>query len=158
MRFVTALVGVAAVALLTAGVGAQGKPSFAGDWKKVTEQGQGEPGIDLTITQSATVMTIEYRAGTLAPAPGKLTYKLDGSASANPMAGHGGAPTERISRAAWAANTLVVTTRTGTGEERRTFSLEGDVLVVDTSAPARPGGAPTTTKATYKRYERGHGG
>jgi hypothetical protein len=159
MRRVLATVSVAAVVLMTAGVVAQGKPSFAGEWKKVTEQGQGEPGIDLTITQSATAITVEYRAGSLAPAPGRLTYKLDGSASKNPMAGRGGgAATEQVSKAVWAANTLVVTTTTGTGEEKRTFSMHGDALVVDTSAPARPGGAPTITKVTYQRYERGHGG
>ena len=58
----------------------------------------------------------------------------------------------------WAANKLVVTTTTGAGEEKRTFSMEGDNLVVETSAPARSGGAPNITKVTYKRYERGHGG
>ena len=43
----------------------------------------GGPGIDLTITQSATAITVEYRAGGQAPAPVTLTYKLDGSASKN---------------------------------------------------------------------------
>jgi hypothetical protein len=36
--------------------------------------------------------------------------------------------------------------------------MDGDNLVVETSAPARNGGAPTITKVTYRRYERGHGG
>jgi hypothetical protein len=95
---------------MAAGVIAQTKPSFAGEWKMATEQGQGEPGIDLTITQSATAMTVEYRAGGQAPAPVKLTYNLDGSVSKNMMAGRGGgAPTEQVSKAMWAANKLVVT-------------------------------------------------
>jgi hypothetical protein len=51
-----------------------------------------------------------------------------------------------------------VTTTTTAGEEKRTFSMEGDNLVVDTSAPARNGAAPNVTRATYQRYERGHGG
>ncbi len=58
----------------------------------------------------------------------------------------------------WAANKLVVTTTTGAGEEKRSFSTEGGNLVVETSAPARYGGAPNITKVTYKRYERGFGG
>ena len=52
---------------------------------------------------------------------------------------------------------IVVTTTTGTGEEKRTFSMDGGDLVVETSVPARIG-APNVTKVTYKRYERGHGG
>ena len=104
-------------------------------------------------------MTVEYRAGGRAPAPVKLTYNLDGSVSNNMMAGRGGgASTEQVSKAMWAANKLVVTTTTGAGEEKRTFSMEGDNLVVETSAPARNGGALNITKVTYKGYERGHGG
>jgi hypothetical protein len=159
MRRVTAILSVAAVVLVAAGLVAQEKPSFAGEWKLVADQGLGEPGIDLTITQSATAMTVEYRAGGQAPAPGKLTYKLDGSVSKNMMAGRGGgAPTEQVSKALWTANKLVVTSTTGAGEEKRTLSMEGDTLVVEKSAPTRNGGAPNITKVTYKKYERGHGG
>ena len=122
-------------------------------------RGQGEPGVDLTITQSATAMTLEYRAGGQAPAPLKLTYKLDGSESKNMMAGRGGgAPTEQVSKAMWAGNNLVVTTTMGAGEEKRTFSTDGAFLVVETSAPAQNGGGPNVTKVTYQRYERGFGG
>ena len=163
MRRVTAILSVAEVVLMAAGLVAQAKPSFAGEWKIVGDPdsggGRGEPGKDLTITQSATAMTVEYRAGGQAPAPVKLTYNLDGSVSKNMMAGRrGGVPTERVSKAMWAANKLVVTTTTGAGEEKRTFSMEGDNLVVETSAPARNGGALNITKVTYKGYERGHGG
>ena len=162
MRRVTAILSVAAVVLMAAGLVAQAKPSFAGEWKIVGDPdgggGRSGPGIDLTITQSASAMTVEYRAGQ-APAPGKLTYNLDGSTSKNMVAGRGdSAQTEQVSKAMWAANKLVVTTTTGAGEEKRTFSMEGGDLVVETSAPARNGGAPTISKVTYKKYERGHGG
>ena len=157
------MLSVSAVVLMAAGLVAQTKPSFAGEWKILADPdsggGRGGPGIDLTITQSATAMTVEYRAGGLAPAPGKFTYKLDGSASKNMTAGRaGGAPAEQISKAAWAANKLVVTTTMGAGEEERTFSMEGGNLVVETSAPTRNGGASNITKVTYKKYERGFGG
>jgi len=159
MRRVTAFLSVTAIVLMAAGLAAQAKPSFSGEWKIVADQGLGEPGKDLTITQSATAMAVEYRAGGQAPAPVKLTYNLDGSVSKNMMAGRGGgAPTEQVSKAMWAGHTLVVTTTTGAGEQKRTFSLDGSDLVVETSAPARNGGAPNNTKVTYKKYERGHGG
>jgi hypothetical protein len=104
-------------------------------------------------------MTVEYRTGGEAPAPVKLTYEFDGSVSKNMMAGRGGgAPTEQVSKAMWAGNNIVVTTTTGAGEDKRTFSMEGGNLVVETSAPARNGGAPNITRVTYQRYERGHGG
>ncbi len=163
MRRVTAILSVAAVVLMAAGLAAQAKPSFAGEWKIVADPAAdggggrgGGPGMDLTITQGATAMTLEYMKP---PAPVKLTYKLDGSVSKNMMAGRGGgAPTEQVSKAMWAGNTLLVTTTTGAGEEKRTFSMDGDYLVVETSAPARNGGAPNITKVTYQRYERGFGG
>ena len=161
MPRVTTILSVAAVVLMAAGLIAQAKPSFAGEWKIAGDLdsggGRGGPGIDLTITQDATAVTVEYRGGQ-APAPVKLTYKLDGSVSKNMMAGRGGAPTEQVSKAMWAGNTLVVTTTTGAGEEKRAFSMEGGSLVVETSAPARNGGAPNITNLTYKKYERGFGG
>jgi hypothetical protein len=160
MRRVTAILSVAAVVLMAAGLVAQAKPSFAGEWKMVAPGGgQGEPGVDLIITQGATAMTVEYMRGGQLPAPGKLTYNLDGSASKNMPAGRGGgAPTEQVSKAMWAGNNIVVTTTTGAGEEKRTFSMDGGYLVVETSAPGRNGGAPDVTKVTYKKYERGFGG
>jgi hypothetical protein len=160
MRCVTAMLSVVAVALMAACVGAQGKPSFAGEWKMVATNGQGDqgdPGMDLIIAQDATSMTVEYTRGGQTPGPVKLTYTLDGSASKNTMAGSG-APTERVSTATWAGNNIVATTTTGAGEETRTFSMEGGDLVVETSASTRKGGTPTVTKVTYKRYQRGFGG
>ena len=158
MRRVTATLSVAAIVLVAAGAGAQTKPSFAGEWKKVAEgRGQGEPGMDLVITHDASSMTVEDRRG--APVPVKLTYKLDGSPSKNVMPGdEGGAATEQVSKATWAGTTLVVTTTTAAGEEKRTFSMEGGNLVVQTSATARGVSAAKISKVTYKRYERGHGG
>lgn len=159
MRRVTAILGVAAVALMAAGLIAQEKPSFAGEWKRNVPMGQGDPGVDLIITQDATSMTVEYVRGGPAPAPVKLTYKLDGSVSRNTMAGRGGgAPAEQVSRAMWAGNSIVATATTGAGEEKRTFSMDDDHLVVEISAPSRDGRAPSVTRVTYKRYQRGHGG
>ncbi|MEP6918508.1 MAG: hypothetical protein ABJC89_22900 [Acidobacteriota bacterium] len=159
MRRVTAILSAAAVVLMAAGLVAQAKPRFAGEWKMVVANGQGEPGVDLIITQGATSMTVEYPRAGQVPAPVKLTYTLEGSVSKNPMAGRGGgAPTEQVSKAMWAGNNIVVTTTTGAGEEKRTFSIEGGDLVVETLTPAPSGGAPNVTTVTYKVYERGFGG
>jgi hypothetical protein len=57
---------VVAVVLTAAGLRAQAKPSFAGEWKIDREadggRGQGVPGVDLTITQGAASMTVETEA------------------------------------------------------------------------------------------------
>ena len=86
MRRVTAILSVAAVVVMAAGLVAQAKPTFAGEWKIVADPDSGGgrgggPGIDLTVTESATAMTVGYRAGGQGPAPVKLTYNLDGSSS-----------------------------------------------------------------------------
>ena len=68
MRRVTAILSVAAVVLMAAGVVAQTKPSFAGEWKMAMGELVGPEG-DLIITQNATTMTLEY-GGDKTPAPG----------------------------------------------------------------------------------------
>ena len=161
MRRLTAMLSGTAVLLMAAGLAAQAKPSFAGEWKMMANPDAGggrggRPGADLIITQDAASMTVDYPK---APAAMKLTCKLDGSESKNMMAGRGGAaPTEQVSKAMWSGNTLIVTTTTGAGEEKRTFSTDGGYLVVETSARARNGGAQNVTRETYKKYERGFGG
>jgi hypothetical protein len=159
MRCVTAMLSVVAVAVMAAGVGAQEKPNFAGEWKMVATDGQGEPGVDLIITQDATSLTVDYKRGgpTSGSGPVKLTYTLDGSPSKNTTAASG-APAGQVSKATWAGNNIVATTTTGAGEETRTFSMQDGDLVVETSAFTRKGGTPTVAKVTYKRYLRGFGG
>lgn len=162
MRHISRILSMVAVILMAASLVAQTKSSFAGVWKIAGDSndagGQGPPGPDLTITQGPAAMTLEYRGSGPAQAPQKLTYKLDGSVSRNQIPARTGAPAEQASKAAWSGNNLVVTTTTAAGEEKRTFSVEGGNLVIETSAPARNGGARNVTKVTYKRYERGYGG
>jgi hypothetical protein len=165
MRRLTAILSFVAAFLVVADVFAQAKPSFAGEWKIATNQADdgggrgGGPGLDLVITQDATSMTVEYVRGP-APASAKLTYKLDGSVSRNTIYGSGrsGASTELVSKAVWAGSAIVVTTTTGSGEEKRTFSIDAGYLVIETAAAAAKGGVQTTSKVVYQRYERGFGG
>ena len=164
MRRITALMSVAAVVLMTAGLFAQAKPSFAGKWTRDAASAPAPPaggggggrggggglGMDLTITQDASTLTIEYMGGGQAPAPVKLVYKLDGSESKNMMMGRGG-PAEQVSKAAWAGSTLVITTTTANGEQKRVFAMEGGNMTVETTAPGRDGGPGTPMKVTYKK-------
>lgn len=166
MRHLTAVLSAAAIVLMAAGVGAQAKPAFNGQWKIVADPAadsgggrSGGSGADLIIRQDGAAMTVEYRTGGPGSAPGKLTYNLDGSVSKNMVSGRaGGAPGEQVSKAMWAGNTLIVTTTTAAGEEKRTFSMNAGELVVETSVPAPKGSARTISKVTYKKYQRGFGG
>ena len=135
MRHVVGVLSVVATVLTAAGLVAQARPNFAGEWKQMMARGQGEPGVDLTITQNATAITLSYRDGK------KLAYKLDGS-----------------EKATWVGNTMVVVATTSAGDEKRTISMEGGYLVIEVSTPTPNGGMPRIAKVAYQPYERGFGG
>jgi hypothetical protein len=158
MRRITTLVAVAALAL-TASLAAQA--NFAGKWTMdpasapdpAAGGGRGRGGMlgqELTISQDAANLTLEYMGGGQNPAPVKLVYKLDGTESKNMMMGRGG-QMEQVSKAAWAGQTLNITTTTPNGEQKRALSLQGGNLVVETTNPGRAGGPATTTKLVYKK-------
>jgi hypothetical protein len=112
--------------------------------------GRGMLGQEVTITQDAKTITLEYMGGGQNPAPVKLVYMLDGSESKNTVMGRGG-QMEQVSKATWSGQSLVVTTAMGAGEMKRTLSLQGGNLVVETSAPGRDGGPGMNSKVTYKK-------
>lgn len=157
MRRVTAALGTAAIVLMTIGVAAQA--NFAGKWTMQPPAdggggggrgGRGGLGQELTITQDASTLTLEYMGGGQNPAPVKLVYKLDGSESKNMMMGRGG-QMEQVSKAAWTGNVLTITTTMQMGEMKRTLSLDGGNLVVETTAPGRDGGPGMANKVIYKK-------
>ena len=153
------MVSAAAVVMMATGLFAQAKPSFAGKWSRVADAaapapggrgGGGGLGQDLTITQDAATLTIEYMGGGQTPAPVKLVYKLDGSESKNSVPGRGGV-TEQTAKASWTGSTLTVNTTMMNGEQKRTFAIEGGNLVVETVQPGRDGGPGMPMKITYKK-------
>lgn len=161
MRRISALLSVAAVVLWTAGVYAQAKPDFSGKWVREAPAGGaaaggggggrgggGGFGMENTIAQNAKTLTVEYTQG---QNPVKLVFNLDGSPSTNKMMGRGGEATDQVSKATWDGAKINITTTTPNGEVKRVISMEGANMVIETTAPGREGGAPTTTKAVYKK-------
>ncbi len=171
MKRLAALVTAVALVAGTASVFAQAKPNFAGKWtldpasapaapaggqgggggRGGGRGGGGGLGSELTIAQDASTIKLDYVGGGRNPGPVSLTYRLDGSDSSNTNA----MGNQQVSKAAWDGDKLVVTTAITmggmNGEQKRTFSLEGGNLVVETSQPGREGGQGMTTRVVYKK-------
>jgi hypothetical protein len=120
-------------------------------------------GSNITVTQDATRLTVEYiffARGDMQP-PLKFVYALDGSETrTRVMMGRG--PQEQTSRAAWQGGALVITTthaftdpQTGkpaTADVKRTLTLESPAsLVVETTRGGVLGGPPSTSRTVYKK-------
>jgi hypothetical protein len=62
---------------------------------------------------------------------------------------------EQVAKAMWEGDKLVVTTAINMGgnaiEQKRTFSLEGGNLIVETVQPGRDGGPGTPNRVVYKK-------
>ena len=148
---------------LATGVLAQTTPNFSGTWTLVPDPNAapaagrgggmfGGLGTTATIAQDAKTLTLTRttQAGEV-----KSVYNLDGSDSPNTMT-FGENSVQLISKAKWAAGKLVITTTSNFGgnafETTMRLSLEGGNLVVESTRPDfQGGGAPVTTKTTYKK-------
>jgi hypothetical protein len=165
MKRLTALVTAGVLVLVAASAFAQARPNFAGKWVQ-EPAAAGAPagggggrgggrggglGAELTITQSAAELKLDYVGGGRNPGPVSLAYKLDGADSMNTNA----AGMEQTAKATWDGDKLVVTTQINMGgnavEQKRTFSLEGGDLVVETVQPGREGGPGTPNRLVYKK-------
>jgi hypothetical protein len=113
--------------------------------------------------QDQAKLTVEYTffgRGDMQP-PLRFNYALDGTQSTNTvMMGRG--MQAQVSRASWDGAKLVITTfhaltdpATGkpvSAEVKQVLSLESPTsLVVETTRAGVLGGAPTTTKTTYRK-------
>jgi polyisoprenoid-binding protein YceI len=150
----------AAVLLMAALLSAQAPPNFAGKWTLVPDPnapaggGRGmamSPAV--TVVQDASTLTM-----TRTSPMGEFTstYKLDGSDSKNTLNFNGNA-IEQLSKAKWDGGTLIVNTTMnfdGNAVEMSTvMSLDaaGNLNIESTRPDFQGGGAPVTTKATYKK-------
>ena len=157
-----AISAVAALAFIAGTVIAQAPPSFAGKWTLVADPnaapGGGRGGIgglgqEATIVQDAASLAITRTTpvGTFSS-----TYKLDGSESKNTLNMNGNA-IEQVSKAKWDGGKLLVnTTMNFNGnpvEVSMVMSLDpaGNLVVETTRPDYQGGGAPITTKTTYKK-------
>jgi hypothetical protein len=172
-RRVSAVMGAAAMVLFASAASAQAKPDFSGKWTQDAEKtaaanpamqgggggggggnagrggagggrGMGGP---MTIKLDAGALTIEREGqnGVMS-----TVYKLDGTEQTITQ-GQG----EAKVKAKWEGSTIVVETARMMGENAITtkavYTIEGDYLVISTTAPGRQGGEATTRKAYYKK-------
>jgi hypothetical protein len=168
MKRITAMLSAVAIVSMAVGVLAQAKPNFAGKWTIDAPAagaaapgpgggggfggggrggGRGGWGMEATITQDATTLTVEYTQG---QNPVKLVYKLDGSESKNSVMGRGGQATEQVAKATWDGAKLKIVTTTQFGEQTRLVSLDGAKLKLENTQNG-PDGTPTTTTTTYTK-------
>lgn len=168
MKRFSAILGAAVVAASAVTASAQTRPNFAGRWTvdppptpparidsgDNDEGGRGRggragggawggPNRTITITQDASRLTVAYPQG-----PNNVTaiYDLTGAATKNAVPGTFG-PVEQTSRAAWQADTLVITT----GEQTRSVWIQNEKLVVETRTSGAVAGTAATNRATYTR-------
>jgi hypothetical protein len=148
-----------AMLMLAAVPSAQAPPDFAGKWTLVPDptaaggRGAGGLGQTATIVQDVATLTIT-RSSQMGESTS--TYKLDGSESKNTLNFNGNA-IEQVSKAKWDGGKLLVnTTMNFDGnpvELSMVMSLDaaGNLNVESTRPDFQGGGAPITTKATYKK-------
>jgi hypothetical protein len=142
------------IALLVAVVGAQDKPNFAGTWKlpaDVAPEMFQPP--QMTVTQDDKVLTVtaSSQMGEF-----KTTYNLDGTPARSPIE-FNGQNIDRQTKAAWDGAKLVLTVAAEVQgqsfETKAVWSLgaDGALLIESTRPDFQGGGAPVTTKSTYKK-------
>jgi hypothetical protein len=157
-RAMTALTLTCALALSS--LAAQTPPNFAGKWTLVPDangagggRGMGGIGESATIVQDTNTLTLTR---TTQMGEFTTTYKLDGSESKNTL-NMGGNSVEQLSTAKWDGGKLTINTKMdfqGTPVETRlVLSLDpsGNLVVESTRPDFQGGGAPITTKMTYKK-------
>jgi hypothetical protein len=154
-RATTALIAICALMLTVAG--AQTPPSFAGKWTLVPDaNSQAAAGMvaqTVNITQDANTLTM-----TRTTQMGEITttYKLDGSESKNTLNFQGNSM-EQVSIAKWDASKLKIDTKMNVqGQDVQLSSVlsldpSGNLIMETTRPDFQGGGAPVTTKLTYKK-------
>jgi polyisoprenoid-binding protein YceI len=151
------LATIVATLCLAAAASAQ-TPNFAGKWTMVPDPAAtggmgGGLGQEATITQDATSITIKR---TTQMGEFTSTYKLDGSESKNTITIQGNS-IDQLSTTKWDGGTLKVdTTMSFDGNPvqvsmKMSLDPSGTLLVESTRPDFQGGGAPITTKTTYKK-------
>jgi endonuclease/exonuclease/phosphatase family metal-dependent hydrolase len=120
------------VTLVRPGAG-QARPDFSGTWTVVAEPGDEAAGTpDLAVTQTADRLVVEQMSVGRAPVLNRIVYRLDGAEMPQRVN-----RAEIVTRASWDGATLVTAVTGPSADWRDTWSLEGDRLVIVTTAPGR---------------------
>ena len=150
----TLIAVLACVALLGPAVGAQDRANFAGTWKladPATPQAFTPTVMNVVQDASSITVTTTSQMGEF-----KTSYKLDGSEGRSPL-DFNGTTIDRMTKVIWEGNKLwLITASEADGrliEFKSAWSLtaDGALLTESTIPDFQNGGAPITTKATYKK-------
>jgi hypothetical protein len=144
-----------AFVLAGTGISAQaGKPNFAGTWKITSDASAGMfIASQLVAADDGKTFTV---TATSDFGDNKTVYNLDGSEAKSPLE-FNGMSIDRTTKAAWEGPKMVLTTTSDFNgmsfEIKQAWSLQPDgTLVIESTTPDfQGGGAPTTSKATYKK-------
>ena len=137
---------------LAAGAAAQDKPNFSGNWKLAGTGPEFTPS-QMVIAQDAKTLTI---TATSQMGEFKTPYNLDGTELKAPL-DFNGTTVDRVTKAAWNGSNLVLTATSSfqgqSFEMKMVFSLDKDgTLQIESTRPDfQGGGAPVTSKLTYKK-------
>ena len=129
------------------------KPDFTGTWKLQGEATDMFTASQIVVAKDATSLTVTT-TGQMGEF--KTTYKLDGTAGSSPLDFQGNT-IDRTTKMAWDGNKLTLTADSDMGgqaiEVKSVVSPGPDgAMVVETTFPDfQGGGAPITSKATYKK-------
>jgi len=147
-------IALAALALVATSAAAQdAKPDFTGTWKLTSEAPDQFTPSQIVVAKDATLLTVTT-TGQMGEF--KTTYKLDGTAGSSPLDFQGNM-IDRTTKMTWEGNKLTLTSSSDMGgqafEVKSVVSPGPDgTLVLETTFPDfQGGGAPITTKATYKK-------
>ena len=144
---------VLACAALAATADAQDKPDFVGTWKLVGEAPDMFTATQIVVAKNETVLTVTT-TGQMGEF--KTDYKLDGTAGSSPLDFQGNM-IDRTTKATWNENKLTLTaTSDVNGQSFEVKSVvsggpDGTMIFETTFPDFQGGGAPITTKSTYKK-------
>jgi hypothetical protein len=132
---------------------AQDKPNFAGTWKLSGDAPDQFTPTQIVVAQDATLLTVTV-TGQMGEF--KTTYKLDGTTGSSPLDFQGNM-IDRTTKMTWNDSKLTLVANSDMGgqpfEVKSVVSAGADgTMIVETTFPDfQGGGAPITTKATYKK-------
>jgi len=146
---------VLAVMTLAVAAAAQDKPDFTGTWKLAGDAPDQFTPSQIVVAKDATVLTVTT-TGQMGEF--KTTYKLDGTPGPSPL-DFQGQQIDRTTKATWDDKKLTLSATSdmnGTAFEIKSVVSQGPdgTMIVETTFPDfQGGGAPITTKASYKKAQ-----